>query len=99
MLPMSYEVIRDNKITVISARDQYESIYPNDPDQWKEKVFLQFLKTDKQLTHFIFGPHDMARTLIVIGDSYGEIEAGEKLSERFPNCFYKSVKFGEQPGF
>jgi len=47
-MPKTYEIIKDN-ISVISARDFYEKIHPNNPKEWKSRTFLDFLNSLKEL--------------------------------------------------
>ena len=75
-------------INIISARDEYKDIYPNDVKIWKEKVFLSL----KETLNINFPTN-----IICFGDSYIELNAGKKLGSEIKNCFVKTIKFKEHP--
>ena len=77
-----------NKIRVISARDSYANIFPNDCKKWK---VLTFLDIEKEYDNIL------KTNIICVGDSIIEMEAGLILSSRFPKCYFKTVKFREYP--
>jgi hypothetical protein len=77
-----------NKITIVSARGEYECRYPGDSRQWKVMAFLNLLRyTDTNLV----------TNLISLGDSPNEMEAAYILASRFGKAFVKTVKFRENP--
>ena len=77
-----------NKIKIISARKEYENVFPDDIRQWKIEAFLNILKDidNKKITN-----------IVCIGDSLFEIEAGRILASKFTQSFIKTVKFKEKP--
>jgi len=77
-----------NKIKIISARKEYENIFPGDIRQWKIEAFLNILKDvdNKKITN-----------IVCIGDSLFEVEAGRILASKFAQSFIKTVKFKETP--
>ena len=77
-----------DKIKIISARGEWEDIFPNDIKQWKMKSFSNLRNNfdDKLVTN-----------IICLGDSMLEIEAGRFLANCFKEAFIKTVKFKEAP--
>jgi len=76
------------KIKIISARDEYEDLYPGDTKIWKQKAFLQ-LKNEIN--------DNVPSNIICFGDSLIELEAGKILSSYLSDSFIKTVKFKEKP--
>lgn len=76
------------KIKIISARDEYEDLYPGKNQLWKEKAFL---KLNNNLNK------NLVTNIICFGDSLIELEAGKKLASEFSNSFCKTIKFKENP--
>ena len=77
-----------NKITVISARSEYEDAYPGETKLWKEKAFLS-LKKKLDLK--------LPSNIICFGDSIVELEAGKNLASKVNNSFIKTIKFQQNP--
>lgn len=75
-----------NRMHVTSARDTYEQTFPMEPFAWKKAAFAEILASRL----------DRGVNLIVLGDSMGEIEAGQMVLERGPSVL-KTVKFKEMP--
>ena len=76
------------KIKIISARTEYEKLYPGDSRQWKIHAFLTVLNNmDVKLV----------TNIICLGDSLFEIEAGRILASKFTEAFIKTIKFREAP--
>ena len=77
-----------DKIKIISARKEYEYIFPGNARQWKIEAFLNILKDvdNKKVTN-----------IVCMGDSLFEIEAGRILASKFAWSFIKTVKFKETP--
>ena len=75
-------------INIISARDVYKDIYPNNVKIWKEKAFLSLKDTINK---------NLPTNIICFGDSYIELNAGKKLGFEIKNCFIKTIKFKEYP--
>ncbi len=77
-----------SKIKIISARGEYEKIYPGNSRQWKIQAFLNLLNdVDVKLV----------TNIICIGDSLFEMEAGRILASKFTEAFIKTIKFREAP--
>ena len=77
-----------NKIHIISARNEYENIYPGEPKIWKQNCFLN-LKKQINL--------NLPTNIICFGDSLVELDAGKKLASKINNSFIKTLKFQEIP--
>ena len=76
------------KIKIISARGEYEKIFPGNSRQWKIEAFLNLQKSiDIKLV----------TNIICIGDSLFEMEAGRILASKFTVAFVKTIKFREAP--
>ena len=75
-------------INIISAKNDYNKIYPNDKKMWKIKAFLSL----KEKINF-----NLKANIICFGDSYIELEAGKYLASEIGNCFIKTIKFKELP--
>lgn len=83
----SVETLLD-KITIISARGEYEKMYPGDSRMWKIKAFLEMQnKIDA----------NVKKNIICIGDSFIEVEAAKALKTIFNKANIKSVKFRAAP--
>lgn len=76
-----------SKIKVISARAQFENIFPNDSKRWKIEAYLSIRSRYP----------DVSTNLINMGDSLYDLEAGGFLAKQFKECYLKSVKFRECP--
>jgi hypothetical protein len=77
-----------HKVTIVSARGEYEKKYPGDMRQWKIKAFLEMLKSLNS---------NLVTNLICMGDSVIEMEAAHILASKFTQAFIKTVKFRESP--
>ena len=78
------------RINVISARDKYSRFYPNDSKIWKIQTFLDITKSVNS---------ELVTNVICMGDSFIEIEAGNRMREQFirNQAFVKTIKFRESP--
>ncbi len=77
-----------DKVTIVSARGEFESLYPGDSRMWKIQAFLKMTNTlDTSLV----------TNLICLGDSFIEMEAAHILASKFSQAFIKTVKFRESP--
>ena len=76
------------KIKIISARGEYEKIFPGNSRQWKIEAFLNLQKSVNM---------KLVTNIICIGDSLFEMEAGRILASRFTEAFIKTIKFREAP--
>ena len=77
-----------SKIEIISARGEYEKIYPGNSREWKIQAFLNLLN---------FVNIKLVTNIICLGDSLFEIEAGRILASKFKEAFIKTIKFKEAP--
>lgn len=87
-LPMTYELLRKNDISVISARAKYESQFPNEPKRWKLEAFLE-LKAN------LMG--SVLTNIICIGDSTLELEAAQHICSALSQAILKTIKFKQAP--
>jgi FMN phosphatase YigB (HAD superfamily) len=69
------------KIKIISARGQYEKMFPGNSRQWKIEAFLNLLKNVNM---------KLVTNIICIGDSLFEMEAGRILASKFTEAFIKT---------
>ena len=76
------------KIKIISARGEYEKVFPGNSRQWKIEAFLNLQNTVNM---------KLVTNIICIGDSLFEMEAGRILASRFTEAFIKTIKFREAP--
>ena len=76
------------KIKIISAREEYEYLFPDDPRMWKIQSFLNMQK---------FFNSNLVTNIICLGDSFIEIEPGKLLASKFNQAYIKTVKFREFP--
>ena len=84
--PNVYEILQ--KISIISARGEWEKQFPGDSRKWKLQSFLSLQK--KLNTKLV-------TNIICLGDSLFEIEAGRVLATCFSEAFVKTIKFKEGP--
>ena len=77
-----------DKIKIISARGEWENIFPNDINQWKMKSFSKLRNNFN---------NKLVTNIICLGDSMLEIEAGRFLANCFKEAFIKTIKFKEEP--
>jgi len=87
-LPMTYEVLRKNEISVISARAKYERLFPNEPKRWKQEAFVE-LKAN------LMG--SVLTNIICIGDSTLELEAAQHICSALSQAILKTIKFKQAP--
>jgi len=82
------------KVSIVSARSSFETLYPEAPLKWK---FFAF----KEKLSLVFGEnhkfHISNRTVISFGDSHVEREAVRAVTRGFSNIRTKSVKFADRP--
>ena len=71
-------------VTVISARDKYEKLYPTDFQRWKVEAFLD---TKKELDGTAI------TNIVALGDNIFEIEAAVILGKQFKKAYIKTIKF------
>ena len=84
--PKIFEILP--KIKIISARFEWENMFPNDTQRWKIQTFLSL---QKELNT------KLVTNIICLGDSLYEMEAGRTLANCFTEAYVKTVKFKEGP--
>lgn len=75
-------------VKVISARDKFETCYPEKIGEWKVQAFLE---VQHQLNL------EAVTNLVSIGDSMFELDAALTVGKLFPRAIIKTVKFREAP--
>lgn len=75
-------------ITVISAREKYERLYPRNFQKWKVEAFLE-TRNDMD--------KEAITNLIALGDNVFEMEAAHILGSQYKSAFIKTVKFRMTP--
>jgi len=85
-LPGLMEAVRS--VPVISARGEFETLYPGEVDQWKVQAFL---RVREQLDSQVI------TNLISVGDSVFEMNAVHVMGREFAQAVVKTVKFRENP--
>ena len=87
-LPLTNRIISEGNITVVSARAEYEEMYPRDPKKWKAESFLDIGETlDAQVP----------TNIVCFGDSEIEIEAAANMTKLFKQVIVKTVKLKPCP--
>ncbi|CAD7967124.1 unnamed protein product [Amoebophrya sp. A120] len=76
------------KMTIISARGNYEHAFPGNYGQWKIEAFLQ---VQRELNSSII------TNLVSLGDSNMEMEAVHVMGKQFDQALIKTIKFRESP--
>ena len=84
--PNFYKIL--DKIKIISARGEWENIFPNNIQEWKIQTFSNLRNNFN---------NKLVTNIICLGDSMLEIEAGKILAKFFKEAFIKTVKFKENP--
>ena len=81
-----YEIL--DKIKIISARGEWEGIFPDNINEWKMNSFSNLRK---------YFDSKLVTNILCLGDSMLEIEAGKFLANCFQEAFIKTIKFKEDP--
>jgi len=76
------------RVRIISARDKFQPLFPDDVNQWKVQAFLE---VQKQLD---WTP---ITNLIALGDADFEMEAARIMGGEFDEALLKTVKFKPEP--
>jgi len=76
------------KVTIISARDKFETAFPHDIWQWKIHAFLEVQKL------YVAMPFT---NLVALGDADYEMEAARIMGNEFEQGLVKTVKFRPNP--
>ncbi|KAJ8905357.1 hypothetical protein NDN08_001864 [Rhodosorus marinus] len=87
-LPRINHFIRENGITVVSARSAFEEEIPDSPVDWKIGTFSQQVQSSDRKSY---------DNLVVIGDDECERLAGHAMSRIAPCLSIKTVKFVRKP--
>lgn len=77
-----------DKIKIISARGDWEKIFPDNIQKWKMQAFSNLKQNFDS---------NLVTNIICLGDSMLEIEAGKILANCFQTAFIKTIKFKENP--
>jgi hypothetical protein len=77
-----------DKIIIISARENYEKLYPSNSKMWK---FLTYYNIKN---HF---DCTLLTNIICVGDNENDLEAGISLGKCFNKSYVKTVKLRENP--
>lgn len=77
-----------SKVTIISARSQYEKQYPTNWQEWKIHAFLEMKKNME---------YGAITNIITIGDSQVDLDAGHRLFDQFPMARLKTIKLKQCP--
>ena len=77
-----------SKIKIISARNAFSDLFPNDMLMWKFMTFTNVANLYNK---------DIVTNIICVGDSNIEMEAASKMSLLFKEVFIKTIKFKEEP--
>lgn len=79
---------------VVSARAEYEHVWPNDPFTWKKAAFEELLRSRQDDSQF----SSSGVNLIALGDNQAEIEAAQSATSNLRGqSVVKTVKFKEFP--
>lgn len=73
---------------IVSARSDYEQLYPGNYHQWKERAFLQIPQ---------LGGTESITNLVVLGDSMVEMDAAKTLKNCYSRACIKTIKFQDSP--
>lgn len=87
-LPLTYQVIEEEGIEIISARARCAETSPRDPSKWKAEAFISIGESLNS---------KVPTNIICLGDSAFEMEAAALLGRRFEQALVKTVKFKECP--
>jgi len=88
-LPLTFALLTRCKI--VSARSNYESLFPDSPLKWKYCAFQQQISAAGG-----GGAHCLSRSVISLGDSHVEREAVRAATRGMSHTYCKSVKFSER---
>ena len=93
MLPQTKELIQ-KKITVLSAREQYQELYPDRSDVWKKLIF-------EKIVEKYFNQHKL-QNILSVGDAEHEFNALINLYNKDSAKKYrllKTIRFMKDPSF
>ncbi|POM59050.1 Protein Kinase [Phytophthora palmivora] len=93
------------QMTVISARSNFESVYPDRPIEWKIAVYRDllakqgFLQAPPVETHGVYVQQQerLPQQVIALGDSQVDRCAIQYVARRTPNTQLKSIKLLDNP--
>lgn len=77
-----------SKVKIISARNAFSDLFPNDMLMWKFMTFTNVANLYNK---------DIVTNIICVGDSNIEMEAASKMGLLFKEVFIKTIKFKEEP--
>eukprot|EP00188_Purpureofilum_apyrenoidigerum_P004560 Plantae.Rhodophyta-Purpureofilum_apyrenoidigerum.ctg5236.p1 GENE.Plantae.Rhodophyta-Purpureofilum_apyrenoidigerum.ctg5236~~Plantae.Rhodophyta-Purpureofilum_apyrenoidigerum.ctg5236.p1 ORF type:complete len:229 (+),score=45.64 Plantae.Rhodophyta-Purpureofilum_apyrenoidigerum.ctg5236:88-774(+) len=88
-LPTTWKMLKSQNVTIVSARDRYESMSPSNPATWKIHAFKNDM--NKLLT-----PGSECN-LLVVGDSMTDLIAAQEAFGSVKTMCLKMVKFLDSP--
>jgi len=93
VLPKTSRLLMNDKIGIISARDEYTNKYPKKNDIWKSLVFKNIIISDNYKFKY--------QNIISAGDADYEFKALTNLYDRIKSqqIYLKSIRFSPAPGF
>ena len=77
-----------SKVKIISARNAFSELFPNDMLMWKFMTFTNVANLYNK---------DVVTNIVCVGDSNIEMEAVGKMGLLFKEVFIKTIKFKEEP--
>lgn len=92
-MPKLHALMMKGYLRVLSARVDYEEMYPFDTYKWKEMAFQKLWREQNFLDRAAI------LNLIAIGDSDYEMEAAKLFASQSDRCLVKLVKMRENPTF
>lgn len=84
--PRIYHLL--SKITIISSRTKFESVYPNDAQKWKIKTFEE-IKEEVQKKGI--------NNILSFGDSLIELKASQIFTSKYNDVYIKAIKLITYP--
>lgn len=84
-MPSVREIL--DKCIIISARDEYSKVFPDDSRRWKTEAYLS-IKSRYE---------NVSSNILNFGDTTTDIECGGLLAKTFKESYLKSIKFRESP--
>jgi hypothetical protein len=92
-MPRLHTIMMRGYLRVLSARVEYEELYPFDTYKWKEMAFLKLWREENFLDRAAI------LNLIAVGDSDYEMEAAKMFAQQSDRCLVKLIKMRENPTF
>lgn len=80
-------------VKIVSARVDFEDLYPYDTFKWKELAFAKLWEEEGYLDKAAI------TNLVAVGDAEYEMEAAKNFASKSDRCLIKLVKLRECPSF